>query len=235
MEQVVEVDLPVPLRVGGQGQINAGDLARDILPQHPTVGVRGPGATHLPSADGLIPEMRIGRNPLAALIVLWALEGEVLGRRCVEEERHQRIAPTVLVDGRCPVADPLTGHEHGHRAVELELHHLDGSGMAVSLQVADESPRRGLLAGAISIAHPGGALDVLIGAHVIHERHKAVVEHGKVASEDLFSGRDSGAFGFHRWGASSGGSRGVAGDRGDRRESPESHDTTPSSMWSERA
>ena len=43
----------------------------------------------------------------------------------------------------------------------------------------------------------GGTLHVLVGSHVVDQRDEAVVEHGEIAAQDLFGGRDGGALGVH--------------------------------------
>jgi hypothetical protein len=94
----------------------------------------------------------------------------------VKEERHQRVSTTVLIDRGGTVANPLTRHEHRHRAVKLELNHFRRSRVSMPAKITDETAGRGLLPGPVAVADPGGPLHVFIGAHVVDERDEAVVE-----------------------------------------------------------
>src|SRR5437870_7014866 len=85
--------------------------------------------------------------------------------------------------------DPLPGDEDRHRAVELELHHLAGCRVPVAPEVADQPARLAGAAGPVAVRHTRRALDVLVGAHVVDERHEAVVENREVKPEDLLRGR----------------------------------------------
>ena len=67
--------------------------------------------------------------------------------------------------------------------------------MQVPAQVAKQPARLALLPRAVAVAHARRALDALVGAHVVDERHEAVVEDGEVQAEDLFGGRRRGASG----------------------------------------
>ncbi|MBW3535477.1 MAG: alanine--tRNA ligase, partial [Gemmatimonadetes bacterium] len=106
-----------------------------------------------------------------------------------------------------PVPHPLPRHEHGHGHVELELHHLRGRGVVVAAQVADEPAGLGRAPRAVAVAHAGGTLHVLVGAHVVDQRHEAVVQHGEVAAQDLLGGGVRGPLGVHRAGAGDAGTR----------------------------
>ena len=138
-----------------------------------------------------------GRLRLPALVVGLALQREVLRLGRVEQERQQAVAGAQLVHGGGAVANPLPRHEHRHRAVELELHHLAGRGVGMALQIAHQAPGLAHLPGAGAVAHPGGALDGGIGTHVVHQRHEAVVQHGEVAAEYLLGGGNRLALGVH--------------------------------------
>ena len=197
----MEIDLPVPLGIGGERQIDAGQLPGHVGLEHPGVIGRCGLAPGVPPPHRLVPEIPIRRLPLPPLVVLRTLKGKVLGGGCVKEEGHERIPPAVLVHGGRSMPDPLPGHEHGHGAVELELHHLGGGRVPVAPQVADESPRRRLLPRAVAVADPGGALHVLVGAHVVDQGHEAVVQDGEVAAQNLLGGGHGGALGLHGCGA----------------------------------
>src|SRR5581483_4011979 len=87
------------------------------------------------------------------------------------------------------MADPLPRHEHGHAAMELELYHFARRRVLVPAQVAEQAACLALLARAVTVADARGALDALVRAHVVDERHEPMVENGKIQAEDLFCAR----------------------------------------------
>ena len=56
----------------------------------------------------------------------------------------------------------------------------------MALQVSDEAAGLAHPACPGAIADPGGALDILVRAHVVDQRDETVIEHGEVAAENLF-------------------------------------------------
>ncbi len=192
----MEVDLPVPLGIGGQGQVDPGQLPGHVLGHQPLVVGGGALARGLPPLDGLPEQLGVRALRHPPLLVVRALEREVVGIRRVEQERHEGVPAAVLVDVGRPVPDPLPRHEDGHADVELELHHLAGRGVLVAAEVADEAPGLAHLPGPVAVADPGRPLDVLVAAHVVDQRHEAVVEDGEVAAEDLLGRGDGGALGL---------------------------------------
>src|SRR5207249_4532305 len=78
MEQVVEVDLPVPLRVGGKREVDACQLARDVVADQPLVLLGGEPADGFRTRDGIGGELS-QRRTAATLPVAGRLRLE--GRR----------------------------------------------------------------------------------------------------------------------------------------------------------
>ena len=111
------------------------------------------------------------------------------------------------------VPHPLPGDEDRHGAVELELHHLARRGVPVAAEVADEPARLARAARAVAVRHPRRSFDVLVGAHVVDERHEAVVEDGEVEAEDLLGERTGRATGLHGFLDGGGFYRGTAAPR----------------------
>src|SRR5262245_45877388 len=72
-----------------------------------------------------------------------------------EIERQSRVSS----QARGTVTNPLTRDEHGHAAVELELHHLARRRVHVAAQVAQQPPRQVRLARPVAIAHARRPLD----------------------------------------------------------------------------
>jgi hypothetical protein len=148
-------------------------------------------------ADRFRVQRGVGRLVGPALVVLLALQREVGVSRRVEQQRHERVAAAVFVHVGRAVPDPLARDEHRHGAVELEFHHLARRRVPVPSQVADQAARLARPARAVTIADASGALDAVIAAHVVHQRHEAVVENGIVLAEDLLGGWIRRALGLH--------------------------------------
>src|SRR5689334_4104466 len=83
---------------------------------------------------------------------------------------------------------PLPRDEDRHAAMELELDHLARRRVAMAAQVPDEPPRLARPSRPVAVRDARGALDVLVGAHVVDERDEAVIEDREVAAEDLLGG-----------------------------------------------
>ena len=200
MQEVVKVDLPIPLRIGGKRKIDAGELPSDLLLQHPSVPLGGLGTDPLPARHRLLVELRRSVLGPPALTVVRTLEREVVQVRLVEEEGHQRITAAVLVYRDRAMSDPLARHEHGHGTVELDLHHLAGRRVVVPAQIPDQTPSLAYLPGAVAIADAGGPFHVVVRAHVVDQGHETVVENGKIPPENLLRGGGRRSLGFHTMG-----------------------------------
>jgi len=87
------------------------------------------------------------------------------------------------------VSYPLSRHEDRHRTVELELHHFSRCRVGMPPEVADQTAGGASLTSSGAVADPRGTLDVLIRAHVVHQRDEPVVQHRKISTEDLLGGR----------------------------------------------
>jgi len=81
------------------------------------------------------------------------------------------------------MADPLAGDENGHDVVEFELDHLEGGGVAMAGEVADEAAVFVDLLGAGAVGDAGGLDDGEVGGfaggdeagHDVGEGDEAVV------------------------------------------------------------
>ena len=96
----------------------------------------------------------------------------------VEFAVQDRIAGGVFVDVGGAVADPLARDKDGQFDVELDLAHLEGGGVPVAHQVADQPFVVLHRFRAAPIADAGRLTDRRIVAHIVDDAHKAVVEHG---------------------------------------------------------
>ena len=128
-------------------------------------------------------------------MILSILHLQLLLGRLVEEHRHQAVAPRHLVYVGGAMADPLASDEDGHRAVELQLDHFAGRGVLMPTQVAQKPARLIARARSVAVAHARRTLDVLVAAHVVNQGHKAMVEHGEIAPQDLLGPGANASFG----------------------------------------
>ena len=198
VEEVVQIDLPVPLRIGGEGEVDPREFAGDIFGQQPAVGIGRFRPQLLPAVDRAAIEVAGGGVHLPALIVQAALIGELLVVRFVEQQRQETVAGAEFVDGRRAVSNPLSRDEHRHGAVKLELDHLARRRMRVAPQIAHETARLADAARAGPVADASRRLHVGIRAHVVDERDESVVEDGEIPAEDLLGRRDGRSpGGFH--------------------------------------
>jgi hypothetical protein len=74
------------------------------------------------------------------------------------------------------VADPLARDEDRHLAAKLHLAHLEGRGVPVTHQVAQQAAVVVELPGARAVADPRGLDDVLIRTHVVERLNEAEVQ-----------------------------------------------------------
>ena len=158
MEQVVEVDLPVPLGVVVERQVHPGQLAGQPVP----VRVHGVSVRVLVEhllvvavgAFGVLPEQLLHPRGLlgrersaAALPVALGLGRDHVLTRHVELAVEDGVAGGDLVDAGGAVPDPLSGYEDGELHVELYLAHFERGRVAHAHQVVDQPPVVGDAAG----------------------------------------------------------------------------------------
>ena len=96
VEEVVEIDLPVPLGVRRERQVDTRQLARDVAPDQPLVLLGGETAQRLPARDGI----RVGlgqRRPAPPLPVGLGLRLERVRLGGVEQEGQQAVSPAILI------------------------------------------------------------------------------------------------------------------------------------------
>ena len=180
VEQVVQVHLPVPLRIDIGGQVHPRQLARQallaVLAQHlliMVIGAAGVGFQHFQHARRLF-----ARQHLApALIVDGALRGQMFGGGNVELAVQDRIAGRVFVDVGGAVPDPLAGDEDRQLHMQLDLAHLEGRRMPVPHQIADQPLVIADMLGARAVRHARGLHDGGIVAHVVDHPDEAVIQH----------------------------------------------------------
>jgi len=212
MKQIVQVHLPVPLGVVIRRKHHAGELARqtraavvDHLAGKRLVQQRlvEPVGAVAELGDLVAHRALLGFRDLAgaALTVGGGLGRQMLGRRQVELVVEDRIACRVLVHVGGAMADPLAGDEDRQLHVQLDLAHLEGRGVAVAHEIADEAAVGADALGALAVGDPRGLHDRAVVAEVVDDPHEAVVEHRDRPVEDLLQGRHRGPTGLVRLGA----------------------------------
>ena len=203
VQQVVQVNLPVPLRVEVEREVHAGELTREAALLLVTrrsgrrlvqqllvvvVGALGVLAQQLLHARGFVRrELRA-----AALAVGLGLRPQDVGVRHVELTIEDRVAGGVLVDVGRAMPDPLARDEDRELDVQLDLAHLEGRRVPVAHEVADQPSVVRPAPGAASIRDARRLHDRAVVTHVIDDPHEPVIEdrHGRV--QEIFEGRDSG-------------------------------------------
>ena len=199
MHQVVQVGLPVPLRVDVDRQHHAREFPGEARPldgfERVDVdlaldGLRLDQAFVQPVGVLVVPVdhgSQVVVEPvvdlaLAALFVGGGLRLEPLGD--VELVVEDGVAAGVLVDRGGAVPDPLAGHEDRHLHVDLERAHLEGRRVPVTQQVADEAAVLADGGGAGAVADAGGLDDGGVVAHGVDHADVAVVEDVDAGADD---------------------------------------------------
>ena len=206
MHQIVEVGLPVPLRIEAERQVHAGEFAREAR----ALGVERRPALSLVQhleivlVDQLGVLLQQAEDPLgflarqhlvAALPVVRALGREMLGPGQVELVVEDRVARGIFVHIGGAMADPLARHEDRQLHVVLDLAHLERRRVPVPHQVVDEPAILADLLGAAAVAHARGLHHGRVVAHVVDDPDEAVIEHGQRLVEDFLQRRSDGSQG----------------------------------------
>ena len=179
MEQVVQINLPVPLRIDIGGQVHPRQFARKtllaILRQHRLVMVI---AAHRVVAQHVEHALRlVALQQLApALIVDRRLRRQMFGRRDIKLPLEDRVTRRIFVHIGGAVADPLAGNEHRQLDVKLDLAHLERRRVPVPHQIPDQPFVILHGFGAAPIADAGGLGDGSIVAHIVDDPDQPVVK-----------------------------------------------------------
>ena len=177
VQEVVQIDLPVPLGIDVRRQVHPRQLAgKADLPGHLLVMIVGAGGVG--AQDLQHPRRLLGAERLfAALVVGGRLPRQRLGSGDVELAVEDRVARRVFVDVGGAVADPLPGDEDRQLHMQLHLAHLEGRGVAVAHEIADQPLVVRDRFRTLAIGDAGGLHDGAVIAHVVDHPHEAVVEH----------------------------------------------------------
>ena len=180
MQQVVQIDLPVPLGIDIGRQVHTGQFPRQallvFLADHRFVAVIGPRTVGLQNFQH--PRRLFTLQRLAPpLIVHHGLRRHVFGRGNIEFAVQDRIPRRILIHIRRAVPDPLARDKDRQFHMQLDLAHLERGRMPVPHQVPDQPGIVLHAFGAFAIAHPRRLADRRIVAHVIDHPDKPVIQH----------------------------------------------------------
>ncbi len=184
VHDVVEVTLPVPFGIEGDRE----DATREFA-GYATLGHLGVVLVDVFCFVEEVEEVLSGVEVdgfFTTLTVAGGLFADVVDGGAVEAVGHDGVASAVFVDVGGAVADPLAGDEDGHGDVEFEFDHFEGSGVAVTEEVADEPTVFGDFFGACAVGDAGGLDDggvagLVFGdeaGHGIDEGNEAVLVDG---------------------------------------------------------
>jgi hypothetical protein len=206
MHEVVEVRLPVPLRIEAERQVHAGELAREsgalgierlaafALVQHLEIVLVDELGVLLQQVEDLLGFLA-RQHLVAALPVHRALGREMLGLRNVELVVEDRVACGIFVHVGRAMTDPLSRHENRQLHMVLDLAHLERRRVTMPHEIVDETAILADLLGAAAVAHPCGLHHGGIVAHVVDDADEAVIEHGQRLVENLLQRRGDGTQG----------------------------------------
>jgi hypothetical protein len=206
MQQVVQIDLPVPLRIGRERQRDPRQLARQrrafrlLLIEQRLIdreAVRRRLVERLARRLGLIG----AEGHAAALSVGGGLRRHMLRLGNVELPVEDRIARRILVHVGGAVPDPLPRHEDRQLHMQLDLAHLEGRRMRVAQQVADQPAVVSRRLRPAAIADPRRLHDGRVVAHIVDHAHETVIEHRDRLEQPLLQPRRDGATGGRGVGA----------------------------------
>ena len=180
MQQIMQIYLPIPLRIDIGGQVHARQFAGQallaLLADHLFVMVIGAHRIITQIAQhalGLVARQR--RTP--ALVIHHRLRGQCLGRGDVKLAVQNRIARGIFVYIGGAMADPLTRHENRQLHMQLDLAHLERGRMPMPHQIADKPLVILHRFGAFAVRHTRRLANGGIIAHVIDHPHKPMIQH----------------------------------------------------------
>lgn len=137
MEEIVEIDLPIPLGIEGEWQVVSGDFSGEALFDHLLIVLVDGGLVLLHFLDhglGVVEDFVV-----SGLFVVGALAPHFLDAWDVEFVLHDGISAADFIESCGSMSDPLSCNEDGHFAVEGELDLFEGRGVFVSEEIVDEA------------------------------------------------------------------------------------------------
>jgi hypothetical protein len=178
-EQVMEVYLPVPFGVQGQGQIDPGQFTGHaliyecaVIAVSPPLALLQPGPD-LPGEGGVQ-----GFSP--ALLVVRTLEGYIPAFGDVKIVFHHRIAAGYFVEPGGTVTDPLAGHKDGELYVKSEYDLLKRRCMFVPQKIVDKPRVFPVGPGPGPIGDTGRLNHPFIPSQVVHKPDKSLIQRRKL-------------------------------------------------------
>ena len=185
MKQVVQVALPVRLRIGRQGQVFSRLLARDakldaLLVERARVRLEpalGRGERFA------LRRVEVARAPLAVRRRLHAPSVR-LGR--LGGVDRDGIAGRIFVYGRGPMPNPLAPRVHRNAHEQLDFRHFERGSVPVAHEIADKGPVVGDRFRSLAVTYARGLYDRVVGTHDVDEADKSVVQDGELFPAQRF-------------------------------------------------
>ena len=188
VEQVMQVRLPIPLRVGIQRQVHPRQFPRQplaggvagfpglVLVQHFGVMVVGLHRVLAQQVQHMRRFLAL-QHRAAPLPVGRGLRRQLRRLGDVELPVQDRIAGGIFVHVGGAMADPLPRDEDRQLHMVFDLAHLKRGGVPVPHQIADQPGIFGSPPSAAAIGHAGGLHDGVVVAHIVDDADEAVIQH----------------------------------------------------------
>ena len=137
VEKIVQVTLPIPLRINRNWQRSARQFSRHTFFSEPQIILIQPLCT-IKHHQKFFGSSGINET-ITALAICSTLRTHRFERRAIKTIRHDRIARAVLVDIRSAMSNPLSRNKHRHRDMKFELDHFKWSRVTMPQQISHET------------------------------------------------------------------------------------------------
>ena len=191
VQQIVQIDLPVRLGIGRSGRSLRACSRATPSSSRCWYTCRACSCSSASAAESSAPAAG-SRKPSLPWRLCGGLQPPAVGRGGLRGVDGDRIARAGLVDRGHAVPNPLPPAVHRHADQQFHLGHLEGRGVPVPHQVADQRAIVGDVPRAGRVAHPGRLDHRMIVAHHVDQADESVVEDGKLCQRSWSSGSGSG-------------------------------------------
>ena len=200
MQQIVQIRLPIPLRIGIERQVHSRQFAREplaafiarstfiILIQHFKIVIviaRGVFAQQIKHARGFSAFKHIA----APLTVNGRLCSQVFRRGDIEFAVQDGIARGIFIHIGGAMPDPLPRDKDWQLHMVFDFAHLKRCAVAVAHEVADQAAILIRRAGAAPVRYARRLHNGRVIAHVVNHPDKAVIQYGERFEQHGFQRR----------------------------------------------
>ena len=209
MHEVMQINLPIPLGVGVQRQVHAGQFARQtrlmridrlavcIFIQKIDIGCIAAFGVMAQQGQDFLRLLGIEAGT-SSLTVGRRLRRQMLRCRQIEFLIHDRVSRGILVHIGRAMANPLPRDEDRQLHMQLDLAHLERSRMSMAHQIIDQPAIFGNFLGATAVGNPGRLNDRTVVAHIVDHAEKSVIQHRNRCVHQRLEGSRGGAKGWTR-------------------------------------